>query len=198
MQPETDDNQKFLQATSYVDWNHPAILRKSSELCATLSNDVDIAQRIFEWVRDEIPHSKDINASIVTKKASEVLLMGTGVCYAKTMLLAALLRAQKIRTGFCYQILRKGPETGDTLVHALNAIYFPGQNRWLRVDSRGNTGTYNAQFDINKEQLIFPEHSPESVLIYETIFTDPAAAIIQTLEAYEDCNEMIQNLPKEL
>ncbi len=62
-----------------------------------------IAHRCFEFVRDEVRHSWDFKENPVTCHASEVLRHRTGYCYAKTHLLAALLRANRIPAGLCYQ-----------------------------------------------------------------------------------------------
>lgn len=64
-------------------------------------SEIEKAKTAFEFVRDEISHSWDIQSTIVTCKASEVLQYS----YAKANLLAALLRSQGIPTGFCYQRL---------------------------------------------------------------------------------------------
>ena len=51
------------------------------------------ARACFEFVRDQIKHSRDYEMDPTTWKASDVLLHGTGYCYAKSHLLAAMLRA---------------------------------------------------------------------------------------------------------
>ena len=95
----------FLRATEIIDWNDPSVRSKALELTKGTSGDVGIAQRCFEWVRDEVLHSSDYKRNPVTCAASEVLAAGTGYCYAKSHLLAALLRANGIPAGFCYQRL---------------------------------------------------------------------------------------------
>ncbi|WP_308422147.1 hypothetical protein [Pullulanibacillus camelliae] len=64
-------------------------------------------------------HSWDIQNSMVTATASEVIQQKHGICYAKTMLLAALLRTQSISVGFCYQrlLLFDSPEQGIVFIH---------------------------------------------------------------------------------
>lgn len=56
----------------------------------------------------------------VTCRASEVLKEGHGLCFAKSNLLAVLLRFMDIPVGFCYQTLVH--EDGFVL-HGLNAAY---------------------------------------------------------------------------
>ena len=70
-----------------------------------LNDPVEVARACFEFVRDQIKHSWDFQLNPVTCRASDVLKHGTGYCYAKSHLLAALLRANRIPAGLCYQRL---------------------------------------------------------------------------------------------
>ena len=83
----------FLRSTEIVDWCHPAVHAKAQELSSGSADLLETARRCFEWVRDKIQHSNDFHRNPVTCSASEALLAGTGYCYAKSHLLAALLRA---------------------------------------------------------------------------------------------------------
>ena len=152
----------------------------------------------FEWVRDEIPHSKDINSDIVSCTASEVLKAGTGICFAKSHLLAALLRANRIPSGFCYQVLRRDPPFQGLVLHGLNGIFIEDTNKWVRVDPRGNTGSCNAQFDIEKEQLAYSTNKDLGEFIYETVFTNPDPNVITVLKRFKNRNEMWPHLPDKL
>ena len=109
----------------------------------------------FEYVRDEISHSWDIQSEKVTRTASEVLKYKEGMCYAKSMLLCALLRSQGIPPGFCYQKLTLGdtPETGYC-IHALNVVFISTINNWIRIDARGNT---NGKIQICENVSVFRE-----------------------------------------
>ena len=57
--------------------------------------------------RGEIPHSWDIETNMVSKTASEMLKNKTGICWTKSCLLAALLRADGIPSGISYQLLTR-------------------------------------------------------------------------------------------
>lgn len=66
-----------------------------------------------------------VGAPTAAQMASEVLLEGTGFCYAKCQLLVAMLRANGIPAGFCYQRLMRD-DTGTTFVlHGLAAVHLP-------------------------------------------------------------------------
>ena len=97
--------QKYLEATDIIDYHDENIQALAKKLSLGTSDDEAIAKSCYEWVRDNIHHSGDYKDDITTCKASDVLKYGTGWCYAKAHLLAALLRANSISTGFCYQRL---------------------------------------------------------------------------------------------
>ncbi|MEM9766839.1 MAG: transglutaminase family protein, partial [Cyanobacteria bacterium P01_D01_bin.71] len=95
----------YLTASNVVDWQQPEVLALAQQLAVGRENVRAIVQACFEWVRDEIYHSVDYRMNPVTWRASDVLQHRTGYCFAKSHLLAALLRANQIPTGFCYQRL---------------------------------------------------------------------------------------------
>ena len=186
----------YLKVTPVIDWNNSGIQQRTSEITQGLSTDIDKAKRLFEWVRDCIPHSKDINSELVTCNASEVLEVGTGICYAKSHLLAAMCRFAGIPTGFCYQVYRyTTPEVG-TAIHALNAIYLASIGKWIRVDARGNTGDIDAQFSVEEEKLAFPVNPEKGELfIYNTVFCEPVPQVVEVLSRYDNRTEMWRHLP---
>src|SRR5579864_8378057 len=117
----------YLCEQEVVDYSHPLIQEAmhlaGASPATTPGAETERIRKAFEFVRDSIHHSWDIQSPQVTCKASEVLHYGEGLCYAKSHLLAALLRAQGIPTGFCCQRLAAGatPEMGYNL-HGLNAV----------------------------------------------------------------------------
>ncbi len=187
----------YLTITSVIDWDNPDLQRKTLDITRGLSSDIDKARGLFEWVRDSIPHSKDIDSDLVTCSASEVLKMGTGICYAKSHLFAAMCRFVNIPTGFCYQVYRLDPPEAGTAVHALNAVYLASIAKWLRLDARGNTGNIDAQFDVNEEKLAFPVDPEKGELfIYNTVFSQPATQVVEVLIRYDNRSEMWRHLPQ--
>ena len=118
------DISAYLEETAIIDFSHPSIQALSQQLSLISSHDVGYAKQCFEFVRDHIRHSGDHQDNITTCIASDVLKYKTGWCYAKSHLLAALLRAKNIPTALCYQRLSCGEYTSDTFcLHGLNAIY---------------------------------------------------------------------------
>jgi transglutaminase-like putative cysteine protease len=199
MYPESDDLREYLVSDTIIDWQTPSVLQKAQELTQSLSDEVAKARCLYEWVRDSIPHSNDAGLDIVTCTASEVLHHGTGICFAKSHLLAALLRAVTIPAGFCYQVLRLDPPVdNEPVLHGFNAIYLATLDKWIRVDARGNTNGINAQFSTKKEQLAFAMDPLADEFIYETIFAAPVDSVVNRLKMYKTRSELWLDLPQSL
>lgn len=111
----------YLLADGIIDWRHPEVLARARQLAADAERKTEIARRCFEFVRDEIRHSWDYRQV-------------TGYCYAKSHLLAALLRANGIPAGLCYQRLKCGGSAPPYCLHGLNAVWLEGHG-WYRVDA---------------------------------------------------------------
>lgn len=116
-------------------------------LKAASSDTLDYIERAYKFVRDEIPHTWDAKLTVVSKSASDVLKNKTGICWTKSCLLAALLRANKIPSGISYQYLTRADDASDGyIIHALNTVYIDSLKKWIRLDARGNKAGVNAQF----------------------------------------------------
>ncbi|HWR58065.1 MAG TPA: transglutaminase family protein [Thermodesulfovibrionales bacterium] len=183
---------KYLECTDIIDFNHPAIKKKADELACGKSN-IDVAKACFEWVRDEIKHIDDYGISDITCKASEVIIAGHGICYAKSHLLAALLRANSIPAGFCYQRLSRDDNGEPFCLHGLNAVYLP-KIGWYRIDARGNKKGVNAQFNPPVEQVAFSISLKGEATLPE-IWPDPLPVVISALQKYRSKEELWDNLP---
>jgi transglutaminase-like putative cysteine protease len=114
---------EYLQTSETIDWHTPAILELAESIASEHQSQTAIAKACFEWVRDQIRHSVDYQMNPVTCCASEVLQYQTGYCFAKSHLLAALLRANSIPTGFCYQRLSIDDQGAPYSLHGFNAVY---------------------------------------------------------------------------
>jgi len=187
------DMEMYLEATEYIDWQQPDVLKKAQNLAYGLLTDEEVAKACFEFVRDEIKHSWDYQMNPVTCKASDVLFHGTGYCYAKSHLLAALLRANKIPAGLCYQRLTISNDEPPFCLHGLNAVYLK-QHGWYRIDPRGNKEGVDAQFIPPLEQLAFPILS-EGEADFPEIWSEPLTVVVGVLKRYSDFLEVANNLP---
>lgn len=186
----------YLKMTPVIDWGDRRIQEKTAEIVHGAATDIDKGRKLFKWVRDCIPHSADIGSEVVTCSASGVLEGGTGICYAKSHLLAAMCRFAGIPAGFCYQVYRCSPPNYGTAIHAFNAVHLASIGKWIRIDARGNTGDINAQFGIEREHLAFPVDPEKGELfIYNMVFTDPVPQVVEVLSRYESRTEMWRHLP---
>lgn len=187
------NHEKFLAASDIVDWQHPLVASKARELAAGTSDPVEIARRCFEFVRDEIRHSWDFRQNPVTCRASEVLMHGTGYCYAKSHLLAALLRANGIPAGFCYQRLSRGDFGPPYCLHGLNAVWLE-EFGWYRIDARGNRPGVDARFSPPVERLAFPLQDPDEADL-SGIHAEPLPAVVRVLTMCATVAEVYEKLP---
>ena len=111
-----------------------------------------------------------------TCAASEVLRIGSGFCYAKSHLLAALLRANGIPTALCYQRLSCNDEGTVFCLHGLNAVHLP-EFGWYRIDARGNRSDVDAQFIPPLERLAFQPSVPGEVDV-PGFFAEPLPVVV--------------------
>lgn len=184
----------FLTADQYIDYKHERIQALSRELFSPDMDNVEKARTAYYFVRDQIPHSFDCNAQIITAKASDVLLHQTGICHAKANLLAALLRSQGIPTGFCFQRLTL--EEDDSLgycVHCYNAVYLSG--KWIKLDARGNKEGVNAQFSMEEPVLAFYPRPEYEEHFYPGIYASPHQPTMTMLEEAKCLQDVMDNIP---
>ncbi len=152
-----EDLSDYLKETDCIDYTNPLVAEKANKLKAISSNKLDYIEKAYKFVRDEIPHTWDAKLTVVSKNASDVLKNKTGICWTKSCLLAALLRANKIPAGISYQYLTRANDASDGyIIHALNTVYIDSLQKWIRLDARGNKAGVNAQFSLEKEILAFP------------------------------------------
>ncbi len=197
--PYSDDFSKYLKNDIIIDYENEEIRKMSESLFENSGNGLEYIKTAYEYVRDNIFHSADINENEITCTASEVLKAGHGICFAKSHLLAALLRYRAIPTGFCYQKLILDDEIAPILIyHGLNGVYIKEYKKWIRLDARGNKNGVNAQFSIDNEQLAFPIRPEKGEEDNFTVYPNPAAKILDKLKEYKTRAELWYDLPTEL
>jgi ribosomal protein S18 acetylase RimI-like enzyme len=184
---------EFLEETKIIDFTNPDIQKLSHELWKNCTTDKEIAKKCFIYVRDNIHHSGDFKDEITTCKASDVLKYKTGWCYAKSHLLAALLRVNGIPTGFCYQRLSCSEYKKDIYcLHGLNAVYLKNYG-WYKIDARGNKEGVNAQFSPPFEEVAFKLEKNEFDLA--NIYSEPLDVVVESLTENKTYDEMINIFP---
>lgn len=184
---------RYLASTDWIDWKHPLVSTKAHELGQGTRSDEIIAKRCFEFVRDQIRHSWDARLNPVTCRASDVLRFGTGFCFAKSHLLAALLRANGIPSGLCYQRLAVDAAGPPYALHGLNAVHLR-QHGWYRIDARGNKPGISTEFCPPREQLAYAPVDPLE-RDFPGIWPEPLPIIVQVLTSQSTVGGVFDNLP---
>jgi transglutaminase-like putative cysteine protease len=184
---------EYLEVSRIIDWQTPQVLAVAKQLRQGQGSPQLIAQACFEFVRDEIRHSWDSQQNPVTLTASQVLQEGHGFCWAKSHLLAALLRANQLPAALCYQRLTITDQPPFCL-HGLNAVFLP-QIGWYRLDARGNKPGVQAQFHPPEEQLAFALVHPGERDI-AGFFSKPLELIVQLLRRCTSVDEVASQLPQ--
>lgn len=195
----SDKIENYLLSDKVVDFTEKSVAALADALAKDARNETEYIKLAYEYVRDNISHSADINADTITCTASEVLKAGHGICFAKSHLLAALLRYKSIPTGFCYQKLILDDETAPVLIyHGLNGVYVKEYKKWIRLDARGNKDGVDARFSIETEQLAFPirpEMGEEDIRI---VYPKPDKKVLEKLRINKTRTELWDNLPIQL
>lgn len=172
----------YLGRDDVVDGHHPAVERCARELATGTASAEHYAELAFLFVRDRIGHSWDVQDRRVTVTASDVLREGVGLCYGKSHLLAALLRARGIPAGLCYQRLEDDP--GSFSLHGLVAVHLSG--RWSRLDPRGNKPGVDAQFSLEEERLAWPVRPENGEVDYADVLVSPDPGVVAALRGADD------------
>ena len=198
--------QACLGKSEIIDFHSPAVRTKAAGLAAECVSELELIEKTYAFVRDDIAHSIDCGGTAVTCRASDVLRVGEGLCYAKAHLLAALLRANGIATGFCYQLLGLADKHDpQRVLHGLNAVWLADRQRWHRVDARGNKPGVDAQFlPHGPEQLAFAVHPQCGEVDYPHIFAEPDPGVVALLlsphtpQALHTLDRVLPRLPQGL
>lgn len=220
--PETDDLGRYLEDTITIDWQTPAVSACARRLLAGAATPEAGIERIFHFVRDEIAHSFDrtpdtavaragavdlpeaLRRRDIACRASEVLALGHGLCFAKSHLLAALLRFAGHPTGFCYVRLVDDERPGRFVLHGFNAVFRPdagagaqaGAGRWSLLDARGDRPgvTTACRLEPPFSLAWWPDAGRGETFI-PTIFKRPGRRIVDALERAPDEAALRRNLP---
>ena len=94
----------YLKATLLCDVNDENIRNKANELTKDTTDEKDAAQKIFYFVRDEIP----FGVGPVDTKASETLKKAIGCGVTRTNLQVAMLRTLGIPARYHHAVISKG------------------------------------------------------------------------------------------
>jgi transglutaminase-like putative cysteine protease len=185
--------ERFTRSTRWIDADHPAVRERARTLAQARPGATAVAEACFLWVRDRIHHIGDHRLEPVARCASEVLESGSGICWAKSHLLAALLRANGLPAALAYQrVTAEGTRTGFVL-HGLNAVWLPSLG-WYRLDARGARSDLKAEFAPPREVLPYAPALPGE-RTFPGLWAEPVAPIREALERYRTRSALWTDLP---
>ncbi|MDX6281152.1 MAG: hypothetical protein QOH03_2223 [Kribbellaceae bacterium] len=187
---------EYLAEDDVIDHSHPEITALAARLRAEHPGTTDFARAAFDFTRDEVKHSMDIADPRVTVTASEVLQQGAGLCFAKSHLLTALLRAEGVPAGLCYQKLSNG--RGGHFLHGMVAVQLDG--RWYRQDPRGDKPGVTTEFSLTEERLAYQPREELGEADLDPILASPDPGLIEALRNSDNTIDLILNdgLPADL
>jgi transglutaminase-like putative cysteine protease len=115
---------EYLKSTYFIDCNNPIILEIVKKL-KNNSNNIENAQRIFYFTRDQILYNpyESFTSRRVKYKASNIAKAGKGWCVQKASVLAALARAIKIPSRLHFADIRNHQIT-DKLLEVMQTDIF--------------------------------------------------------------------------
>ena len=183
---------EFLRSTELIDWHDPEI-RALAQRLAVHDRPYETAARCFDWVRDEISHSFDVETQLVSCTASDTLRNRTGICYAKSHLLAALLRANGIPAAFGYQRLSIDEAGTAFCLHGFNYVHL-ADHGWHPIDPRGNRAGIETRFDPPNVSLAFNIRVPGEKT-FTTVFMEPLDCVVQCLRSQRTVEALRNGLP---
>lgn len=195
--PERPDISDYLECSDIIDYDNPLVQHAARQLTNDYNDNLSKARVIYEFTRDHIFHSFQINVTSVTKKASEVLDQGHGICFAKAHLLAALMRASGIPAGFCYQI-RYDNDLERLIVHGFNGVFIDELGKWVRLDACMNVEADDWGFDPFKEQSVRSVDKKLGESDDYIVYTSPSKKILKIFSNSDTLEELKSLIPAKI
>ncbi len=184
---------RFTQASRWIDADHGAVRERARILAQGRSDAHAVAEACFLWVRDRIRHIGDHRLEPVARSASEVLDAESGICFAKSHLLAALLRANGLPAGLVYQRMASEGARSGFVLHGLNAVWLPALG-WYRLDARGALPDRKAEFEPPREVLPYAP-SLRGERTFSGLWAEPVAPVRDALERHRTRTALWTDLP---
>jgi transglutaminase-like putative cysteine protease len=136
----------YLAPSWFVDSDAPAIIDAAREITGGSGDDVERACRLFYAVRDGVRYTAyNLDLRPEALRATHVLAEGRGWCVSKSVLLAALCRAERIPCRLGYANVRNHMATAKLLevmgtdvfyYHGYNEVYLRG--KWVKATTAFN------------------------------------------------------------
>jgi transglutaminase-like putative cysteine protease len=160
----------YLQATHYLDAEHPAIRAFAADAVAGITDSIEAAVRLYYAVRDGLrydPYSVELSPDGLV--ASNVLARSRGYCVAKAGVLAATARAIGIPSRLGFADVRNHLATPRLLeMMGTDVFYYHGytelrlEDRWVKATPAFNVelcerfGVEPLEFDGRNDSIFHP------------------------------------------
>jgi len=140
--------QRYLQETRNCEVNNPAIRSLAASITSGASSTYDMAERIFNWVKDNISYAFYRNT---LRGAVGTLNNGTGNCVDQSHLLIALSRAAGLPAKYMHGTCTFIP-SGNIFGHVWARIWVNG--RWHDADTTSSRNTFGVIRNWNTETVV--------------------------------------------
>jgi len=199
LQLESSNLQDYVQEIEgIIDFTSPFVQQTIQDIERATSDPIKKAELAFLFARDEIAHSFDTKSKKITISAEDAIKNREGICFAKSHVLAALLRGMFIPTGFCYQrVLKKNTIESGYALHGLNAVYLE-EYGWFRLDPRGNKEGIESTFSVTEERLAYPIREELGEKDYPQVYVKPLEFVLESMYKADDCHALFDERPIEI
>lgn len=191
---------RYLEDTGVVDWQTPVVYDKARKLLGPGASTEDRIRAAYEFVRDDIQDclAEGHASPAVPCTASQVLREGAGLSYARCHLLAALLRAQGIPTGFGYQRLGDPGCPRGYALHGWAAAWLPDPQRWLPLDPAGRSEGGPLAFRLDPPHFAQRPDPEAGEMHFPTLYARPVRPVVDLLEKADTLARIRPHLPNDL
>jgi len=194
--PDRAGFDRYLEDTIVVDWQTPSVLECAREFGRGAEQEPKRVEAAFLFVRDEIRQSLDGETDELPCSASQVLKAREGLSYAKSHLLAALLRAGGVPSGFGYQRIVDLETSAGYALHGFVVCWLSSLERWVALDPRGNTATVHTEFRVEGPPSLAYEPDPQSgEAVSWVFFARPLKGVVDLLDRGEGLGRVRRHLP---
>ncbi len=180
----------YLACNEVINCTHPDIRTCARTLTRNAPSEADQIHALFTFVRDRIVHTCDDGKHELVWKASDVLMTGHGLCFAKAHLFVALCRAVGIPAGLCYQRVRD--DEYRYVLHGFSAVYLEQLNRWIRLDSRGGFEENSAHISDGEDIMIYGPDQDSETWIDPSVYATPWPELISLYQQAVSVDDLIQ------
>jgi len=187
------DFEKYLRATSYLDWGAPLVRGVVDSLLAGIYGEAAKAVRIFEYVRDRVPYTPYVNyfdRSLYI--ASNIIRRNPTFCIPKAILLGAMARAAGIPSRLRFAFIRNhqmSPKLKELLGN--DVLYHHGfvelyiRDRWVKATPAYDSAV-SAQMNV---PVVLFDGFHDATLPSHDLKGDPHVEYLQFSEAFDDAPE---------